>query len=90
VRSYQVLKTGGLLVSTVGILDPGEMAKRRLTGLSFQMKRDPSRLAQLAALVDRGAVKPKVSQILPLADAPRAHDLNEKGQSRGKIVLQVA
>jgi len=89
-RSYAVLRRGGLLVSTVATPDADETAKRQLTGLSFQMKRDPWQLAHLAALVDLGALKPKIGQVLPLSEAPRAHDLNEKGKSRGKIVLQVA
>jgi len=70
--------------------DAGETAKRQLTGQGFQMKRDPWQLAHLAALVDLGVVKPKIGQVLPLSEAPRAHDLHEKGTSRGKIVLQVA
>jgi NADPH:quinone reductase-like Zn-dependent oxidoreductase len=89
-RSYQVLRNGGLVVSAVAKPDDAEIAKRNLRGVIFVMKRDPAQLAELAALVDAGVVKPKVGQVLPLADARKAHDLSQKGKSKGKIVLQVA
>lgn len=89
-RSYSVLKPGGVVVSAVAKPDEAELSKRKLRGQSFSMRRDPAELAQLAALVDAGVVKPKVSQILPLSDAPTAHELSQKGKSKGKIVLQVA
>jgi NADPH:quinone reductase-like Zn-dependent oxidoreductase len=89
-RSYQVLKAGGIIASTVGAPDDGEVRKRGLRSRHFLMKKDPSQLARVGTMVDQGVLRPKVSQVLPLADAPRAHDLSEKGKSRGKIVLQVA
>jgi NADPH:quinone reductase-like Zn-dependent oxidoreductase len=89
-RSYQVLRSGGMVVSAVARPDDQELSKRNLRGVIFIMKRDPAQLAELAALVDAGVVKAKVSQILPLSDAPKAHDLSQKGRSKGKIVLQVA
>jgi NADPH:quinone reductase-like Zn-dependent oxidoreductase len=89
-RSYQVLKKGGIITSTVAAPDNDEVQRRGLRGGFFLMKKDPSQLARLGTMVDQGVVKTKVSQVLPLADAPRAHDLSEKGKSRGKIVLQVA
>ncbi|HLY75651.1 MAG TPA: NADP-dependent oxidoreductase [Planctomycetota bacterium] len=90
VRSYQVLKPRGLIVSTVAAPNQTDLEKRQLRGQGFQMKRDPSQLAHLAALVDQGILKAKVSQVMPLSEAPQAHELNENGKSRGKIVLQVA
>ena len=89
-RSYQTLKSGGIIVSTVATPDPAELGKRQLRGQQFLMKRNASQLADLANMVDLGVVKPKLSQVLPLADAPKAHDLSQKGKTKGKIVLQVA
>jgi NADPH:quinone reductase-like Zn-dependent oxidoreductase len=88
-RSYQVLKRGGLIVSTVAAPEQAEIDRRQLRGQGFMMKREPSQLAQLATLVDQGVLKPKIGQVLPLSEAPAAHELNEKGKSRGKIVLQM-
>jgi len=88
-RSYQVLKSGGIIVSTVAHPDSVETGKRHLRGQGFVMRRDPAQLASLAVLVDQGIVKPKIGQVLPLSDAPKAHELSQKGDSKGKIVLQV-
>lgn len=89
-RSYPTLKSGGVIVSAVAVPDPAELAKRQLRGQQFVMKRNAAQLAELATMVDLGVVKPKLSQVLPLSDAPKAHDLSQKGKSKGKIVLQVA
>ncbi|PYK95847.1 MAG: hypothetical protein DME36_00530 [Verrucomicrobia bacterium] len=35
-------------------------------------------------------LKPVLETVLPLSDARRAHELNETGHARGKIVLKVA
>ncbi len=41
---------------------------------------DAEQLTRLAALVDEGKVKPVVSQVLPLAEARRAHELSQGGR----------
>jgi NADPH:quinone reductase-like Zn-dependent oxidoreductase len=89
-RSYQVLRKGGDLVSSVAVPDEGELRTRGLKGKRFLMKKDPTQLARLGTMVDQGILVVKVGQVLPLSDAPRAHELGEAGKSRGKIVLQVA
>ena len=45
-------------------------------------------LEDCLALVARGAVKPIVSQALPLEEAAKAHELVESGKSSGRIVLR--
>ena len=47
-------------------------------------------MAQIAELIDSGAVIPVVETILPLAEARRAQELSQAGHVRGKIVLRVA
>ena len=89
-RSYQVIKPGGWLVTTVAPVDENEARKRGIRTLHFFVKPNGSELAQIAQLVDQGILKPRVDKVLPLAEAKRAHELNESGRSHGKIVLQVA
>ncbi len=89
-RSLMVLKKGGIIVTTVGGLDGEELAKLGVRGMNFMMKRDSAGLSKLAALVDQRVLKPRVGKVLPLAEAKQAHDLNQSGQSHGKIVLKVA
>ncbi|HTC92617.1 MAG TPA: NADP-dependent oxidoreductase [Terriglobales bacterium] len=89
-RSYQVVKSGGWLVTTVAPVDENEAKERGIHGLLIFVKPNGSELGQIAQLVDQGILKPRVDKVLPLAEAKRAHELNESGQSHGKIVLQVA
>ena len=50
---------------------------------------DSAQLAEIAYLIDGGKVNPVVTMIMPLAEAARAHELDQTGHARGKIVLQV-
>jgi NADPH:quinone reductase-like Zn-dependent oxidoreductase len=88
-RSYDLVKNDGILVTTVGPLDQAECEKRNLRGIHFIMKPNPSELEELAQLVERKIITPRVSQILPLTEAQRAHEINQQGHSRGKIILEV-
>jgi NADPH:quinone reductase-like Zn-dependent oxidoreductase len=44
-------------------------------------------LAELIDLLDAGKIKPLVAERIPLAEAPRAHELLERGGYAGKVVL---
>jgi NADPH:quinone reductase-like Zn-dependent oxidoreductase len=50
---------------------------------------DADQLRQISQLTEAGQLRPTVSEVLPLAEARRAHELLETGHTRGKIVLQV-
>jgi NADPH:quinone reductase-like Zn-dependent oxidoreductase len=47
-------------------------------------------LTEVAALVDSGKIKPRVSAVLPLQEIARAHEMIEAKHTYGKIVLHVA
>ena len=49
---------------------------------------DHAGLEGLASLVDAGQLRVEIDTVLPLADAARAHELGERGRTRGKIVLE--
>lgn len=51
---------------------------------------DGLELQLLTGSVERGALRPHVSETLPLADAARAHELIASGGTRGKLVLTIA
>ncbi len=89
-RSYSVLKPGGFLVSTVS---PPSQDLGKTHGVNVgmvQAQPDAAQLAEVAAMVDAGKIKPSVETVLPLAEFQRAHELSQSGRTRGKIVLQVA
>src|SRR5438876_3630635 len=89
-RSRKTLKKGGILVSIVGPPSEDEAAKHGVRSAYLSAQGGSSLLAELATLVDSGKIKPTVETVLPLSEARHAHELNETGHARGKIVLKVA
>lgn len=53
------------------------------------MSPSSEQLARIAELVASGEVRVEIAEVVPLADAARAHELSESGHTRGKIVLAV-
>jgi NADPH:quinone reductase-like Zn-dependent oxidoreductase len=47
-------------------------------------------LDELTKLIDSGVLKIHLDAILPLHRAAEAQELNKKGHTRGKIVLQIS
>jgi NADPH:quinone reductase-like Zn-dependent oxidoreductase len=88
-RSWQVLKKGGVLVTTLRISSPEAARDHGVRGEEVLVHPDTAQLNQIAALIDAGDLKPSVAAVLPLAEAARAHELSQTGHVRGKIVLQV-
>ena len=88
-RSWQVLKKGGVLVATLGISSPEDARKHQVRGEGVMVQPDSVQLAEIASLIDKDKVNPVVTEILPLAEAARAHEMSQTGHTRGKIVLQV-
>lgn len=88
-RSYQCVKKGGLVISTVGPIRE-EMAKRAgVTAKYFQTDQNSDGLRGIAELVASGKIRPRLADVMPLEKAAEAQKLNEMGKSHGKIVLQV-
>ena len=88
-RSWKVLKPGGILVS---ILRPPSAETASEYGVRQEfvfMQPNAAELTEIAELVDAGKLRAVVDTVLPLADARRAHQLNQMGHTRGKIVLKV-
>lgn len=89
-RSYQILKAGGVLVTTVGSIDEPTAKEKNIAAVEFIMRQDGASLTELARLIDQGTIKVRISQVLQLTEAKKAQDLNQTGKSHGKIVLKVA
>lgn len=89
-RSYSVLKKKtGLIISTVGAPDENALKKIGAKGVRFVEKRDSNELSQLASLIEQGKLQARIDEVLPLDEARKAQDLLQKGDSHGKIVLEV-
>jgi NADPH:quinone reductase-like Zn-dependent oxidoreductase len=88
-RSWKLLKPGGTLVST--LTEPSQEKAKELgiRALRYTVEADGDELAQIAALVAAGKVKPHVQKTYPLEEANEALRAVEKTHPVGKIVLTV-
>ncbi len=89
-RSYAVVKSGGVLATTVQPVDEAAAHRAGIRAVQVIMKRNAADLAELARLVESGAVKPRLSQTMSLSEARKAQELSETGKTHGKIILKVA
>jgi NADPH:quinone reductase-like Zn-dependent oxidoreductase len=83
------LGDGGILV-TIASAPPEEAARARGARAELLvMSPNPEQLARIGELVAGGEVRVEISEVLPLTEVQRAHELSESGHTRGKIVLTV-
>ena len=55
----------------------------------FLVEPDGAALAQIAGLIDAGAIKVQIAGVYPLAQVAHAHRQGEAGHAQGKLVLTV-
>jgi NADPH:quinone reductase-like Zn-dependent oxidoreductase len=83
------VREGGILV-TIAAAPPEEAARERgVRAELVVMSPTSEQLAHVAELVAAGDVRVELSEVLPLTEVQRAHELSETGHVRGKIVLTV-
>ena len=85
-RSWQLIKPGGVLVSTVGI-QSDEGTQRGIRSVGIFALTDRRYLEEIAARVDEGVLKVPVTDVFPLSQARQAHERLRTTHTRGKIVL---
>lgn len=88
-KSYQVLKSGGVLVSMLEQADEALSKQHGVQVISQFTQVTTERLTKLAELVDEGAIKVSVDKTFPLKQAGEALDYLQSGAHRGKVVIQV-
>jgi NADPH:quinone reductase-like Zn-dependent oxidoreductase len=92
-RSFRVLRPGGFLVSVANPFGAEELAAQaKASGVraaALMVEPDYAALQELTALAEKGALRPIVAGTFPLADAARAHEVGERNQTTGKLVLTV-
>ncbi|HEX8679475.1 MAG TPA: zinc-binding dehydrogenase, partial [Chthoniobacterales bacterium] len=89
-RSYAVVKKGGINCSLVARPDPAQLEKFGIRGTGIAVKPDADDLAEIARLIDAGKLKPIVTEVLPLSEAPKALQQAGTKHTRGKMVLKIA
>jgi NADPH:quinone reductase-like Zn-dependent oxidoreductase len=88
-RTLGALGPGGVLLAVAGGANPAvkeQAAARDVRVLEPLVEPDGRALDWIA---ENDGVRPEIAEILPLAEAARAHELLEAGGVRGKLVLEV-
>ncbi|MEW2412415.1 NADP-dependent oxidoreductase [Streptomyces sp. NPDC046866] len=92
-RSLRVLRPGGIYVGATNPLAEAEIKAKAealgVRGATVNVAPDHADLAQLAALVDAGRLRPLIAETFPLEDVRKAHELSESKHTTGKIVLTI-
>ncbi|MBG0827163.1 NADP-dependent oxidoreductase [Planomonospora sp. ID67723] len=90
-RSAAALRPGGLLVGALGGamggITPERAAELGVRLEVVSVRPSAADLGRLVELVESGRLRVHVDQVLPLAEAAKAHELMAGGHTRGKIVL---
>lgn len=86
-RSFEVVKPGGRIVSIKGDAPDGLPAERNVTFEQFFMNPSGDQLAEIAALIDSGAVRPVVDSEFPLDDVTGAYAHARSGKANGKVIV---
>jgi NADPH:quinone reductase-like Zn-dependent oxidoreductase len=89
-RSYAVVKAGGVLATTVQLIDESAASRAGVRAVHVVMRRNSADLSQLADMVAKGAVKPRLAQTMRLSQAKEAQELSASGRTHGKLILKVA
>ncbi len=89
IRSFQVLKKGGTLVSMKGQPDMTLASQHGVKAIGQNTKTNTPHLQRVAQLVDEGKLNVHVDTIYAFEDAPRAWEHQQSGHPRGKIVLTI-
>jgi NADPH:quinone reductase-like Zn-dependent oxidoreductase len=88
-RTWGVMRPGGILVSVVGPPKEGEPEAHGVRAAAMLVRTSGEGMAEVAELVEAGALTPVVGATHPLAEAAEAHRALETGHASGKIVLTV-
>lgn len=89
-RSFEVVKRGGILVSTLTEPSQEKARAKGVRAMRYTCKENAGELEEIGRLIDDGKVKPKIARTYALAEAPSAQDYVEQGHTEGKVVLKIA
>jgi NADPH:quinone reductase-like Zn-dependent oxidoreductase len=90
-RSYEVLKRGGIVVSSVVQPTKEKAEQHGVRAVFFLVQVTTERLIKIAELISAGQLKTEVGEVLWLDEARKGHEMLEGAtHRRGKIVIKVA
>jgi NADPH2:quinone reductase len=85
VRALDAVRNRGAFLAVVAGAAPYPLRGTRVG--TVWIRADGAALAGLASLAERGRLRLRVADVLPLAEAAHAHERLEKGGLRGRLVL---
>ncbi|HVU33662.1 MAG TPA: NADP-dependent oxidoreductase [Opitutaceae bacterium] len=88
-KSWNVLRSGGTMVSTLQQPSEEKARAHHAQGKVFMAKPRHDELVAIAQLIDDGKVRVCLQHTHPLHEAPRAHEELENEHAMGKTVLTV-
>lgn len=86
------LRLNLLLRFVMRMLSRGVMAKAKARGVGYVflfMRADGGQLAQIARLIDAGAIRPVVDKVFPFDQTDKALAYVETGRAKGKVVISL-
>ncbi len=88
-RSFDVVKSGGTVVSVKGEAPEGLAAQRNVAFHNFFMEPSGKQLTELADLIREGAVRPVMNRTFPLEEVAAAFEYAQSGAGTGKVALAI-
>jgi len=90
-RSFDLLKPGGRLVSSVSQPDPVQAQKLDVQATFMLVQVTTAALLDIANLFDAGVITPHIAQVFPLEAARLVHEMLDdlKPRPNGKLVLEL-
>lgn len=88
-RSWEVLKDGGALISTLAKPSQEKAREHHAHAENYMARPNADELAEIGRLIDEGRVHPHIHAVYPLEQVAEAQRALERGHVRGKIVLKV-
>jgi len=87
VKSLKVLKSGGTLVSTVGVNAAEKAPRSDVNTIAYYSIANGARLAEIGGLIEKGLIKVIIDRTYPFENVKEAHKLSETHHAKGKIIL---
>lgn len=88
-QSFNVVKSGGYLVSIVNKVDENKAKKKNIQGAFMLVRPDGAQLEMIAKWIIEGKIKPPHIHEMTLSECAQAQQMSEEGHIQGKIVLRI-
>lgn len=85
----QLLRPGGVYISTTWSVNPDAMEAKGLRGINFEVELSAELLDRVSELIDAGALRVRVEREVPLEEASAALAESRAGGARGKTVIRI-